>query len=77
MKQLLDLIREDFENMIHKDYQELSFKAGISMISKDDDIWEMLKQTEKALQLAKSKQMKELCYEELSKEEQIIPKDMK
>lgn len=23
------------------------------MISKDDDIWEMLKQTEKALQLAK------------------------
>lgn len=77
MKILLDRIREEFENMIHKDYQLLSFKAGISIISKDDDIWDVLKQAEKALLAAQNKQVKEISYEELSKEEQIIPEDMK
>lgn len=77
MKQLLELIRQDFENIVHKDYQTLDFKAGISLVSKEDDVWDALKQAEKALLIAQEKQMKELGYEELSKEEQIISEDMK
>lgn len=77
MRKLLNLIRKDFANLIHKEYQELDFKTGISMAAAKDDIWKILKQAEKALMSAQDKKVKEICYEELSKEEQVISKDMR
>ena len=77
MINLLKLIRKDFENMIHKDYQKLDFKAGISMAAAKDNIWKVFKQAEKALITAQDKKVKEICYEELPKEEQVIGEDIR
>lgn len=77
MKKLLGKIRESFEMIVHKEYQALNFKAGISMIAEEDDIWNAVKRAERALLTAQNKQIKELCYEELSKEDQTIPEDMR
>ncbi|MFR9099145.1 MAG: hypothetical protein ACLVI9_05025 [Anaerostipes hadrus] len=63
--------------IVHKDYQILNFKAGISRTDKTEDVWEVVKQAEKALQSAQEKQINNLCYEDLTEEQKIIPEDMK
>lgn len=77
MKALLNEIREAFKMIVHKDYQILNFKAGISRTDKTEDVWEVVKQAEKALQSAQEKQINNLCYEDLTEEQKIIPEDMK
>lgn len=76
IRKLLNLIRRSFEEMVHKDYQILNFKTGICMVSENSNVREVVKQAHKALIVAQEKQINDLCYEELSKDEQKIPEDM-
>ena len=76
-KNIVNLTRKEFGEMVHKDYLILNLKCGISHMKKEEDIWNVVKKAEKALLFAQKQNMNQIAYTELSAQEQIIPEDMK
>lgn len=75
-EKILRLIRKDFENIIHKDYQILSLKSGMTYVGREDDIWEAVKRAKYALLCAQKKQMNDVWYEKIPQTEQILSEDI-
>ena len=73
---LIDCVRKEFKMIIHKEYQGLDIKCGITQMKAEDDVLETVKRAKQSLSIAQNKQRYLICFEELSKQEQMIPKDM-
>lgn len=73
---ILDSVRKEFERTVHREYQDLDLQCGIALMKKEDDVREIVKRAKCALMIAQKKKRNYICYEELSKQEQIIPSDM-
>lgn len=73
---IIDRIRKKFKVIIHKEYQGLNIKCGIAQMNADDNVLEIVKHAKQALSIAQKKQQYCVYYEELSKQEQMIPEDM-
>lgn len=75
-ERIVQSVRSNFENIVHKDYQMLSLKCGMTSVKKEDDIWEAVKRAKYALLIAQQKQINDVWYEKLPQTEQIVPEDI-
>lgn len=75
-KRILHHISREFQKIIHKEYQGLNLRFGITSMKKNDPVLENVKQAKHALCLAQERKLNYVCYDELSKKDQKISDDM-